>query len=106
MATDCARKAARKAELERNLGNKDLRPWDVEALQAYTGKVVLYVGEWQGQTAHATQAAGVTSSASFQAALAAGFSCVRRVPLPNWMDLRDDLSIWVRKPSADGGGSE
>lgn len=100
MVRYCSRncqKADWKAHKARCRESKAQQPWDVRALQAYKGEVVIYVGEWRGQTLHPTAPCGASSSAAFQAALEKKFRCVKRVAIPNWLHHKDDLSVWVRK---------
>eukprot|EP00873_Tetraselmis_striata_P044078 jgi/Tetstr1/464342/TSEL_009138.t2 len=73
------------------------RPWDVVALEAYPGDVVIYVGEWEGQTLDPRHTFGCSSSGEFQRALRRGFTCVQRVPVPWYRNVRDDLSVWRRR---------
>ena len=56
-------------------------------LRAYSGQVVCYVGEWQGDTA----------TLGFERALSSTFECVEIIALPNWSDTCYSLMIWRRR---------
>eukprot|EP01087_Luapelamoeba_hula_P002487 TRINITY_DN1214_c0_g1_i5.p1 TRINITY_DN1214_c0_g1~~TRINITY_DN1214_c0_g1_i5.p1 ORF type:complete len:764 (-),score=92.74 TRINITY_DN1214_c0_g1_i5:31-2322(-) len=58
----------------------------LRCLQAYTGQIVLYVGEWQGDTANL----------KFEEQLSHQFTLQKRVPLPNWGNTAYELTIWKR----------
>ena len=72
------------------------QPWDIAALGAFSGDVVIYVGELEGRTIHPKHPSGCSSSPEFQEALNRDFTCIKRVALPNWRDERDDLTVWRR----------
>jgi hypothetical protein len=57
-----------------------------DAVRRFKGDHVAVVGEWRGDTA----------TAACLDALRAAFSCVDRVPLPNWGDTSAELTVWRR----------
>lgn len=59
-----------------------------EALIHYEGDIVIYVGEGRG---------GCTADDTFLELLDENFEMVRRVRIPRWSDIFDDLTIWKRK---------
>ena len=68
-----------------------------ECLKHYAGDYIIHVGELYGDTTSMDQAPwGRSSSAGFQQELAATFHCLLRVSLPNWIHVRDTLSVWKR----------
>ena len=68
-----------------------------ECLRHYTGDYIIHVGELYGDTTSMDQAPwGRSSGAEFQQELAATFHCLLRVSLPNWIHVRDTLSVWKR----------
>jgi hypothetical protein len=67
-------------------------PMAADALEAFAGPAVAYVGEPPG---------GRTASPAFFARLASGWQLRRRVPLPNWAGCRDALHIYGRRDRAD-----
>eukprot|EP00928_Gymnodinium_smaydae_P042639 TRINITY_DN28686_c0_g1_i1.p1 TRINITY_DN28686_c0_g1~~TRINITY_DN28686_c0_g1_i1.p1 ORF type:complete len:407 (-),score=38.66 TRINITY_DN28686_c0_g1_i1:499-1719(-) len=73
-------------------------PWDAACLDAFQGDVVLYIGEWERQSAPLS-GPGLTSSSEFQTRLRRDFKCIERVALPNWLHVRDDMSVWQRRRS-------
>eukprot|EP00798_Chlamydomonas_sp_ICE-L_P023336 gene23336-30585_t len=58
----------------------------LDALRCSQGDVVLYVGEWNGDT----------GTAAFQSRLANTFTCTQLVALPNWGNTCYTLSVWKR----------
>ncbi len=60
-----------------------------DALSAFSGDVVVHVGEWLADTARP----------NFERALAGGWELTARAPLPNWGDTIEDLTVWRRKPA-------
>lgn len=62
--------------------------WSDDALAAYTGDVVLYVGEDEW---------GCTGSGRFHELLQADFRCDVEVEIPTWDGIHDDLSVWRRR---------
>ena len=68
-----------------------------ECLKHYAGDYIIHVGELYGDTTSMDQAPwGRSSGAEFQQELAATFHCLLRVSLPNWIHVRDTLSVWKR----------
>lgn len=92
----------------------DLSDMGSVALQAYTGDIVLYIGESFGRTLHGTQRRGCrtrpvclivrvdpgdfsqTGNAAFHLGLVSRFHEILRLPLPNWPGNRDCLSVYKR----------
>ena len=66
-------------------------PMAADALDAFAGPALAYVGESPG---------GRTASAAFFARLAAGWLLRRRVPLPTWAGCSDALHIYSRRGGA------
>lgn len=64
-----------------------LDPFAFDALAAYEGDTVCYVGEGWG---------GCTATHEFHELLHREFTYIQRVELPIWLNCTDDLSIWVR----------
>lgn len=60
-----------------------------DCLRAYRGSVLLYVGEWQGET----------GTPKFEKRLCKDWVLCRRIPLPNWGSTSYTLTIWLRKRS-------
>ncbi len=60
-----------------------------DCLRAYRGSVLLYVGEWQGET----------GTPKFEKRLCKDWLLCRRIPLPNWGSTSYTLTIWLRKRS-------
>ena len=58
----------------------------LQALQAYSGSTMCYVGEWSGDT----------GTAEFQAELLRKWRLTERIALPNWGDTVYELMIWQR----------
>eukprot|EP00667_Euglena_gracilis_P006794 EG_transcript_6854 len=67
-----------------------------EALAAFRGPRVCYVGEW---------ATGMTASLPFHRRLAAEFDLEAVVCLPNWSQISADLRIFVRRPTASSSST-
>jgi hypothetical protein len=66
-------------------------------LQDFQGDHVVHVGEIYGDTLSVDQAPwGRSSSLQFQERLATEFHCVLQIPLPNWVHVRDTLTVWKR----------
>mmetsp|Transcript_1462 Transcript_1462/g.3300 ORF Transcript_1462/g.3300 Transcript_1462/m.3300 type:complete len:93 (-) Transcript_1462:190-468(-) len=68
-----------------------------QALKAYTGTCVIYVGEWKGQTTRAC-IHGETAGETFQEELSNRFHLVKRVKIPRWPFSSDDLQVWLKNP--------
>eukprot|EP00294_Goniomonas_avonlea_P008586 CAMPEP_0114566260 /NCGR_PEP_ID=MMETSP0114-20121206/14785_1 /TAXON_ID=31324 /ORGANISM="Goniomonas sp, Strain m" /LENGTH=431 /DNA_ID=CAMNT_0001752635 /DNA_START=26 /DNA_END=1317 /DNA_ORIENTATION=+ len=67
-----------------------------DALTAFSGDCVVYVGEWEGQTSRQCRF-GETGGPRLQAGLRDAFDVVKRVSLPRWPFAQDDLTVWVRR---------
>jgi hypothetical protein len=66
-------------------------------LEDFQGDYVVHVGEVYGDTLSVDQAPwGRSSSLQFQERLATEFHCVLQIPLPNWVHVRDTLTVWKR----------
>ena len=66
-------------------------------LEYFEGDYVIHVGELYGSTISVDQAPwGRSSSPLFQERLAGEFHCLLKVSLPNWLHVRDTLSVWKR----------
>lgn len=66
-------------------------------LGEFKGDYVIHVGEVYGDTLSVDQAPwGRSSSPGFQERLATEFHCVMRIQLPNWIHVRDTLTVWKR----------
>ncbi|KAL1508271.1 hypothetical protein AB1Y20_004386 [Prymnesium parvum] len=57
------------------------------ATHKFRGDTLVHIGEW----------AGDTGDTSFEVALAQGWALKQRLPLPNWADTAEDLTVWVRR---------
>jgi hypothetical protein len=66
-----------------------MTPMAADALRAYRGSTVAYVGEGRS---------GCTGDDAFHRALDREWQEVRTVSLPNWDGIHDDLTIYRRKP--------
>ena len=77
--------------------------WDAECLEAYLsggGRTVIYVGEREEAIeleVGARPDCGVSSSRAFQTSLAERMQLVKRVELPSFWVLSDDLTVWRRQ---------
>lgn len=65
-------------------------PMARDCLRYFKGKYVLYVGEWQGDTA----------DREFEVELQQKFHLIERVELPNWANTAYALTIWSREEPA------
>jgi hypothetical protein len=63
-------------------------PFAARALHAYTGDILIYVGEYRGCTA----------DDDFHDALDRDWERVLRQPVPTWADVSDYLEIYCRRP--------
>jgi len=70
-------------------------PFAVEALTAYAGRTLLYIGEPAG---------GHTADDSFFELLEREWTPESRLALPNWPGTRDTLSVYSRVGSSEGRG--
>lgn len=80
----------------------------VEALRAYRGDVVLYVGESPATTAgprSSRERAGATAGPAFHRALLADWIPHQEVILPRWPGASDSLTIWRRKERSERAGA-
>jgi hypothetical protein len=68
------------------------RDWPAQALRAYRGDRVLYVGEGPG---------GCTGNYEFHKILHDEFACVSVFPIPHFYRQHDLLWIWKRLPTAE-----
>jgi hypothetical protein len=67
-------------------------------LENYQGDYVVHVGELFSDSNLSMEQApwGRSSSPELQQHLAAEFHCLLRVSLPNWLHVRDSISVWKR----------
>ena len=63
------------------------QPMAAECVQHFCGDAIAHVGEWRGDTGHR----------SFEESLAMGWELSARMPLPNWGDTVEDLTLWRRR---------
>ena len=70
-----------------------------EALAAYTGETLVYVGEWHGHTGSPESLSpfGETGGPCFQQAVQEEWQEVLRMALPSWPFVRDQLAIFRRR---------
>ncbi|KAG7352576.1 telomere stability protein [Nitzschia inconspicua] len=75
-------------------------PFGWHCLDKYSGTYVIHVGELgflDPSNLSVEQAPwGRSSSLEFQQRLASEFHCVLKVQLPNWLHVRDSISVWKR----------
>ena len=69
-----------------------------QCLQHYTGTYVIHVGELIFESNLSIDQApwGRSSSPEFQQRLASEYHCLLRAQLPNWLHVRDTISVWKR----------
>jgi len=71
-----------------------------ECLNEYKGTHVIHVGELAvlgDATLNMEQSPwGRSSSSEFQQRLASEFHCIAKIQLPNWLHVRDSISVWKR----------
>eukprot|EP00536_Pseudo-nitzschia_multiseries_P001564 jgi/Psemu1/250685/estExt_Genewise1Plus.C_190201 len=70
-----------------------------QCLNEYKGKYVIHVGElaFFDATLNMEQSPwGRSSSSEFQQRLASEFHCIAKIQLPNWLHVRDSISVWKR----------
>jgi len=70
-----------------------------QCLNAYKGTYVIHVGElaFLDSSLNLDQAPwGRSSSPEFQQRLASEFHCIAKIQLPNWLHVRDSISVWKR----------
>lgn len=66
-------------------------------LEHYQGDIVIHVGELHGDTLSMDQAPwGRSSAPEFQQRLTAEYHCLLKAALPNWLHVRDTISVWKR----------
>jgi len=64
----------------------------LQCLRNFSGKVLIYAGEWSGFTA----------TRRFESELLSRFALSERIELPNWGSTAYSLTIWTKR----GGGGE
>lgn len=75
----------------------------VDALAAYSGTTLIYIGEWRGSAgvlsalSHRTADHGQTAGAAFWAVVDREWQCIECVPLPRWPGFADSLFIFRRR---------
>ena len=62
----------------------------MQAVRAFCGETIVHVGEWRGDT----------GDHHFESELAANWELQTRLPLPNWGDTAEDLTVWKRRKSS------
>ncbi|KAL3920666.1 MAG: hypothetical protein SGILL_003147 [Bacillariaceae sp.] len=70
-----------------------------QCLESYQGQYVIHVGElaFLDTTLSMDQAPwGRSSSLEFQQRLASEYHCLLKIQLPNWLNVRDSISVWKR----------
>jgi len=70
-----------------------------QCLNTYKGTYVIHVGElaFLDSSLNLEQAPwGRSSSPEFQQRLASEFHCIAKIQLPNWLHVRDSISVWKR----------
>ena len=68
-----------------------------ECLEHFQGDIVIHVGELHGDTLSMDQAPwGRSSAPEFQQRLTAEYHCLLKAALPNWLHVRDTISVWKR----------
>ena len=73
------------------------RSMGAECLEHFQGDIVIHVGELHGDTLSMDQAPwGRSSAPEFQQRLAAEYHCLLKAALPNWLHVRDTISVWKR----------
>ena len=80
-------------------GGDELPPLSMGAacLEHYQGDIIIHVGELHGDTLSMDQAPwGRSSAPEFQQRLAAEYHCLLKAALPNWLHVRDTISVWKR----------
>jgi hypothetical protein len=70
----------------------------LECLQHYTGEYVIHVGELVLDANLSMDQApwGRSSAPGFQICLASQFHCLLKASIPNWLHVRDTISVWKR----------
>lgn len=69
-----------------------------ECLEHYDGEYVIHVGESILDSNYSMDQApwGRSSSSDFQERLIAEYHCLIKVEIPNWLHVRDTISVWKR----------
>ena len=69
-----------------------------QCLEHFTGTHVIHVGEtiWDATLSKDQCPWGRSSGSLFQQRLANEFHCLLKVELPNWLHVRDTISVWKR----------
>ena len=63
------------------------KPMGYQAVNAFCGQHVIHVGEWRGDT----------GDTQLEKEFGLKWDLVLRLPLPNWGDTAEDLTVWRRK---------
>mmetsp|Transcript_25699 Transcript_25699/g.60065 ORF Transcript_25699/g.60065 Transcript_25699/m.60065 type:complete len:121 (+) Transcript_25699:633-995(+) len=67
------------------------------SFEQFQGDIVIHVGELLSDTLSMDQAPwGRSSAPEFQQRLAAEYHCLLKAALPNWLHVRDTISVWKR----------
>jgi len=86
-------------------GGEDGNLMALEALTAFRGRILFYVGEWRHRAGFVatlswrTAMHGHTAGARFQAMVEADFELVEIVPIPRWPGFADALYVFRRNES-------
>ena len=89
-------------------GGEDGNLMAIEALTAFRGRILFYVGEWRRRTGFVatlswrTATHGHTAGARFQAMVEADFELVEIVPIPRWPGFADALYVFRRRNESRG----
>ena len=81
------------------------------ALRAYTGDVLLYVGEWRGASGVVSElswrtAAGQAAGRRFQSEVESGWELAELLPLPRWPGFADCLRVFRRRGASRSSAVE
>ena len=69
----------------------------VQCLEHFQGEHIIHIGELYADTLSMEQTPwGRSSSSQFQERLAGEFHCLLKASLPNWLHVRDTVSVWKR----------
>ena len=69
----------------------------IKCLEYFQGDYIIHIGELFADTLSMEQAPwGRSSSAQFQERLAGEYHCLLRASIPNWLHVRDTISVWKR----------
>lgn len=84
-------------EEEGHLPVESMTSLGIQCLDHFQGNYIIHIGELYGDTLSMDQAPwGRSSSPSFQERLASEFHCLLKASLPNWLHVRDTISVWKR----------